>query len=113
MNPIKGNLKPLNDNILVTEMNFEEQVTKNGIVILSDDGKTHGIKPRWCQVYATGPLQEDVKVGDWIFVEHGRWTRGFDLEKEDGEIITLRRVDPEAILLVADEKPNDVYIGHD
>ena len=37
MNTVKGNLIPLNNNILVTDMNFEEQKTASGIIILKID----------------------------------------------------------------------------
>ena len=110
MNVVEGKLTPLNNNVLVTDMSFEEQQTASGIVILSDDGKTHGVKPRWCRVWAVGPTQTDVKVGDWILVEHGRWTRGVTVKEGDVET-TIRRVDPENILMASDEKPADVYVG--
>lgn len=110
MNVVKGKLKPLRNNVLVTDMSFEEQTTASGIIIQSDDGKSHGVKPRWAKVWAIGPEQEDIKVGSWIYVEHGRWTRGVKVE-EDGEEIVIRRVDPEAILLESDQKPNDAYLG--
>lgn len=108
---IEGKIVPLNNNILVKDMSFDEQKTSTGIVILSDDGKTHGVKPRWCRVWAVGPDQQDVKVGEWILVEHGRWTRSVKVRDENGEEITIRRVDPENVLMSSDEKPNDVYVG--
>jgi hypothetical protein len=52
-------------------------------------------------VYAIGPDQLDVKIGQWICVAHGRWTRGIDIEDEDGKK-TLRRIDPDDILMVSD-----------
>jgi co-chaperonin GroES (HSP10) len=110
MNVVKGKLKPLRNNVLVTDMGFEEQKTASGIVLQSDDGKAHGVKPRWAKVWAVGPEQKDVHVGEWIYVEHGRWTRGVKVE-EDGKEVIIRRVDTEAILLQADEKPNDIYIA--
>ena len=109
MNVVKGKLKPLRDNVLVTDMSFEEQKTASGIIIQSDDGKSHGVKPRWAKVWAVGPEQQDVNVNDWIYVEHGRWTRGITVE-ENGKEITIRRVDTNAIMLKSNEKPNDVYI---
>jgi co-chaperonin GroES (HSP10) len=110
MSLVKGKLRPLRNNVLVSDMSFEEQTTASGIVIQSDDGKSHGVKPRWARVWAVGPEQAEVKVGEWIYVEHGRWTRGVKVE-EDGQEIVIRRVDTEAILLQAEEKPNDVYIA--
>lgn len=112
MSVVEGKLIPLNNNVLVTDMSFDEQKTASGIVILSDDGKAHGVKPRWCRVWAIGPEQQDVQVGDWILVEHGRWTRGVTVKEGDKETV-IRRVDPENILMVSDEKPNDVYIGQE
>jgi co-chaperonin GroES (HSP10) len=110
MNTVEGKLVPLNNNILVTDMNFDEQKTASGIIIRSDDGKAHGVKPRWCKVWAVGPEQHDVKAGEWVLVEHGRWTRGVTV-REDGTEFTIRRVDPECVLISSDELPNDVYLG--
>ena len=110
MSVVKGKLIPLRNTVLVSDMGFEEQTTASVIVIQSDDGKSHGVKPRWARVWAIGPEQTEVKLGEWIYIEHGRWTRGVKVE-ENGEEIVIRRVDTDAILLQADEKPNDVYIA--
>jgi co-chaperonin GroES (HSP10) len=111
INPIQGDLKPLRDHVLATDMNFEEQVTASGIIIQSDDGKSEGIKPRWCRVYKIGFEQKDVKVGEWILVEHGRWTRGVKLQLTDGNIIEVRRIDCAGILASADERPSGLELG--
>jgi len=50
MSVIKGKLRPLRNTVLVSDMGFEEQTTASGIVIQSDDGKSHGVKPRWARV---------------------------------------------------------------
>ena len=111
MSVIKGKLKPIRDNILITDMDFGEQTTKGGLVLLSDDGKSEGVKARWGRVWAVGPEQKDVKVGEWILLEHGRWTRGATLENEDGTETIIRRADTKAILMVRDEKPNEIIYG--
>lgn len=100
---IKG-IKPLKDYILVTEMSFEQRTLNSGIILLSDDGKTDGIRPRWARVFAVGPEQKEIKIGQWVLVEHGRWTRG-SLVEIDGSEHTIRRVDSSAILLVTDDQP--------
>lgn len=106
------NFKPILDHIIVTDMNFGEQVTAGGIVLRSDNGKSEGVKPRWGRVYAIGPDQKEVKVDDWLLVEHGRWTRGIELQFEGSdEPIELFRIDPEGILVVSDEKPNELTFG--
>ena len=102
----RDQLKPLNDSVIVGEMVFDQRITTGGIVLLNDNGKSTGIRPRWGQVYAVGPEQHDVRVGEWVCVAHGRWTRGIDIEDENGKQ-TLRRVDPKDILIQTDEEPND------
>ena len=108
---VHGKLIPLHDNVFVTDMNFDEQVTATGIVILSDDGKDAGIKPRWGRVYAVGHEQQDVKVGEWILVEHGRWTRAIKVVDEDGSERKIFRVDTKCILISADEPPKELSFG--
>lgn len=104
---IEGKIVPIKDRVFFTDMNFDEEVTASGIVLQSDNGKGEGIKPRWGRVYAIGPEQHDVKVGEWILIEHARWTRTFELENEDGSITKLQVADNKAIMLSADEKPKD------
>ena len=103
----RDQIKPLRDSVIVSEMVFAERFTTSGIVLPSDNGKSTGIRPRWGQVYAVGPDQRDVQVGEWVCVAHGRWTRGIDVEDETGKH-TLRRVDPKDIMLSADELPDDL-----
>jgi len=102
----RDKLRPLGKSVIVRDMVFDARITTSGIIIPNDNGKSTGIRPRWGQVYAVGPEQQDVKVNDWVCVEHGRWTRGIDIEDENGKQ-TLRRVDPKDIMMTADEKPND------
>ena len=102
----KNQIHPLNDSVIVTDMTFDGRFTTGGIVLLNDNGKSTGIRPRWGQVYAVGPEQHEVTVGQWVCVAHGRWTRGIEVEDETGKQ-TLRRVDPKDIMLVSDEQPQD------
>ena len=103
--PIKiKSIRALDDHVLVADMNFKERITTSGILLLNDDGRTAGIRPRWAKVYAIGPDQEDIKVGQWILVAHGRWTRGVKIEDKGGEHV-IRRIDPNDILLLSDEEP--------
>jgi co-chaperonin GroES (HSP10) len=109
----KGKLIPIRDHVIVEEMEFGEQISKGGIIIQSDDGKTMGVKPRWGKVYAVGEKNKDVKVGDWVLIEHGRWTRGMNVEDETGKMRVLRRVDKDAIMISSHKKPGDVYVTAD
>jgi hypothetical protein len=100
-------LQALSDSILVEDMIFDERISNGGIVLLNDNGKSSGIRPRWGRVYAVGPEQQDVRVGEWICVAHGRWTRGLDIEDDAGKR-TIRKIDPKDILMSADDRPQDV-----
>lgn len=102
-----GKLHPLHDNVLVRDMSFEGRQLQSGIFLLGDDGKTDGIRPRWAQVYAVGPEQKDVVPGQWILIEHGRWSRGIEVEIDE-EKFTLRRVDPDCIMFVSDQEPDNI-----
>lgn len=105
---IAKTIHPLKDNVLVADMNFGDRRTKGGLLLPADDMEQRGIRPRWCRVIAVGPTNEDVKVGEWIYVEHGRWTRGFDMTDPDtNETITVRMVEPKAIIMSADEPLQD------
>lgn len=99
-------IRPLHSYVLVEGMNFAERKTAAGIVLRSDDKTSAGVRPRWGKVYAIGPDQTDVKIGDWICIKHGRWTRGIDIEDANGKR-TIRRVDNDDIWLVSDEEPVD------
>jgi co-chaperonin GroES (HSP10) len=104
-----GKLIPIRDHILLTDMEFGER--KIGMFVLpSDDGKSEGVRHRWARVWAVGPEQKDIKVGEWVLLEHGRWTRGITVE-ENGEDIIVRRADNKAILIVTDEKPDETLLN--
>ena len=113
INTIKAEgLEAVGNRVLVVNMYFGEQKTKSGIIITSDDGKERGIYPRWGQVYHKGPdNNDDYNVGDWILVEHGRWTRGVKVEIENNEELEIRMVEAESILAYSDTKPDSVQIS--
>ena len=105
--PLKvGSLRPLRDTVIVEEMEFSGRQLSSGIFLMNDNGTTAGIRPRWARVYATGPDQQDVAVGQWICVAHGRWTRGVEIQDQQG-LRTIRKIDPNDILLISDHKPDD------
>ena len=101
-------IRPLGEHVIVSDMKFDERISRGGIVLVNDNGSTRGIRPRWAKVYAVGPEQTDpdLQPGKWILVAHGRWTRGIEIEDENGKQ-TLRRVDPNDVLLASDEPQQD------
>ena len=52
-----------------------------------------------------GKEQEDVKVGEWLLVAHGRWSRAFKVKK-NGTELEVRMIDENDILLVSQEEPD-------
>ena len=108
---IKGKLSPIKNRVIVSDMHFGEQIRKSGLILTGDDGTSRGIYPRWCKVHAIGPENEDeYTVGDWILVEHGRWTRGVDIDEGNGES-TLRMVEAESIMGWSKEPPTDTQMA--
>ena len=103
-------LKTIHDHVLVYDMTFDGRQLGSGLVLLSDNGKGYGIRPRWGRVYAVGPDQTTVKVGQWVCIKHGRWTRGLEIEDSEG-IKTLRRIDNDDILLISDRYVVDETIS--
>ncbi len=101
---VNHDITPLKKRVLVSHMHFGETKSKGGIILVDDDGSQSGIHPRWAKVYAIGNQQEDVKVGQWIMVAHGRWSRAFKVSK-DGVELEVRMIDENDILLVSDEEP--------
>ena len=111
MKKITSKVRAIGDKVLVSDMDFGDQVTKGGLIITSDDGKGRGVHPRWAKVYDKGPrCDEDYNIGDWILIEHGRWTRGAEFVT-DHFTGTLRMVDNSAILGYSTTKPDDILFG--
>jgi co-chaperonin GroES (HSP10) len=99
-------IQPLGKRVLVSDMRFGDKKTRGGIILLDDDGTAQGIHPRWCRVFAVGPKQEDVTIGQWLLVAHGRWSRSLKVIKDQIEF-EVRMIDENDILLVSDEEPAD------
>ena len=111
--PKKIKVRALSKDILVIDMDMGDMTTAGGIVIQSDNGKAHGVKPRWAKVYKVGSeVDIDVKVGQWVLIEHGRWTRKINIDDGEG-VKDFQKVEIKSIMAVADERPNDFYIGQE
>ena len=101
---IDHDITPLKKRVLVSDMHFGETKTAGGLIIPDDDGTSGGVHPRWAKVYAVGKDQDDVKIGQWIMVAHGRWSRAFKVAKEGVEL-EVRMIDENDILLVSETEP--------
>jgi len=96
-----GELQPIKDKVIVTDIEEGMSKSKGGIIIDDDNGTDRGIRPRWARVCAVGPTQKIFKVDQWVLVSHGRWTRGI----KTGDAQVVRMVEAEAILLICDDDP--------
>jgi co-chaperonin GroES (HSP10) len=106
-------IRALPNRVLATKGDFGEHVTKTGIIISSTDGKASGIVPRWFQVLEVGRGIDYVTPGDWILVEHGRWTEGMEVEDDrldEGDRVW--QIDPKGILGISDQEPQDRGTGY-
>ena len=107
-------LSPIGNKIILTNMDTGFKKL-NGIIHLDDstaESGDRGIRPRWAEVYAVGPEQKDVRVGDWVLMQHGRWSQGQDLRLSYDTSIRFWLGDPEGILGVSDNgKPPEIQVA--
>lgn len=97
-------VKAIADHMLCINGQFGDSTTESGIVIKSTAGKAEGIGARWFQVHSMGDqCILDVEVGNWVLVEHGRWSEEFKLEDQK-----FWRVDPMGCVAVRDDEPENV-----
>lgn len=99
----EGIIDPISDHIIISDIENDNQKVVKGIIRISQDRTTEGIRPRWAKIIKVGPDQKDVSAGQWILIEHGQWTRGVLIND-----ITYRKANSNGILLVSDTKPEGV-----
>lgn len=97
---------PLKGQIFVTNLEEGARITTGGIILADDHRENRGIRQRWGEVIFVGEDVDYVKPGEWILLPHGRWTLRLPIEFENGETVDVWKVDNDAILLVADERPS-------
>lgn len=106
-------IEAVGNRVVVCELEHGERKFGN-IIVQDDDGKRHGIRSRWCKVFKIGGDVRDIEEGQWILVEHGRWSLKFKERDDNGEEIDLWIVDyPKHVLAVADEKPDTWNFGNE
>lgn len=102
-------VEPLPGRILAKDMKSGERKV-GSIIIMDDDKRTAGIRPRWLQVWQTGDGVTSVLPGHWILVEHGRWSRKMEIEL-DGNEISIWAVDPNGIIMSSETDPRDEMVN--
>ena len=78
---IKGNLKCLPDTLYVERLEVGDRQTSSGIIIPMEDMRLNQrfIKPRWARVYKKADNITNVNVGDWVLLEHGKWSTALNI----------------------------------
>lgn len=94
--------------VLVSDLDRGEQVLDSGIIIGNQDGKSSGIHSRWAKVYSVGADITDIKPGEWILVEHGRWSRTIVINGKELNLVDY----PKGVLAACDERPNYTGLGN-
>lgn len=99
--------------VVATDMDHGER-NFGSIIIQDDDGKRHGIRSRWCKVSKVGHEVSDIKEGQWILVQHGRWSHKFDETDDEGNENEFWVIDyPKGVLAVSDTKVESWNIGQE
>lgn len=101
---MQSNLTPLGSKVIgVLIDTFGVKQKSSGLYIIDADGTDNAVKPRWFKITHIGPEQTDVKVGEYVLVAHGRWSRGFNIPGSGDE--KFYHLDEEEILIVSDTLP--------
>lgn len=98
-------ITPLRDKIFGEILDVGEITTKAGVILQSDVGKES--RPRWFKVTAVGPKAMEVKEGDYVLVDTGRWSKTL---KRLSDGVELRDIEYDGVLAVAnkDNMPSEL-----
>jgi hypothetical protein len=102
--------QPIKTNVFVTDLDHGPTVTQGGIIRPDDNMSATGIRPRWACVWAIGPEVEDIKVGEWVFIEHARWTNSIDIRLPEGNVRVWKVDWPNGVLLAAQDDPRETSL---
>lgn len=75
----------------------------SGLLLKDQDKDSSGIRPRWFKVYSVGEGIDWVNEGQYLFVAHGRWSNGVNVNED----LKLYLLDDKECLGVSDENPMD------
>lgn len=101
-------VKAIGDNVLASmvKVTGTHRVLASGILLADKDMTESGIRPRWFKVESVGPNVTFVDVGQFVYVEHGRWSNQMKIQQGTGsESTSVWLLDNEKCLLVSDSDP--------
>ena len=100
-----SDFKPLQKKVFVTDLEHGLRLTRGGLILPDDNMSERGVHPRWGKVFAVGPDVDNISPGEWIYIKHGRWTTGIDLEI-DGALVRIWGVEyPDSVEIISDTDP--------
>lgn len=102
-------LVALKGKVIVQDLDCGEVQTSNGVLLTDDNGKLQGVHPRWAKVYSVGQGVNDIKVGQYILIAHGRWSRTITVNDVKINLIDY----PTAVIAKSDEQQEPVYMNND
>jgi co-chaperonin GroES (HSP10) len=99
--------RPINDNVFVTELDSGPHRTAGGILLPDDNMTERGMRSRWGRVWRIGPDVTEIKPGEWVLIEHGRWTTAIEMELPTGTVRVWRIDWPNAVMIASDRDPRE------
>ncbi len=93
-------IKAMRDKILAEMIDKPDEDA--GVILLDDNMKEDGVRPRWFKCQAIGPEVYDIKPGDYMLVSHGRWTRE---HATSGRKLVTRVIEADSVLGVQNDRP--------
>lgn len=74
-----------------------------GIILKDDDATETSIRARWFQIYSVGDDIDWIKEGDYVMVDHGRWSNGLKINDD----LKLHLLDNKDCLAMTDSDPTN------
>lgn len=97
-------VKALPNKILGEMMNPPGLFRKKGALFIKDkDGDTSGISPRWFRVVSVGNGIDWLVEGQYVYVDHGRWSQGLKVNDE----LKVHLLDNKDCMMVSDDLPEE------
>ena len=95
-------IKALKTKVIARLLENPDQLRKTpgGIILTADNGEERGIRARWFQTISVGEEVLDIEENQYILVDHGRWTRGIEVEGEK-----VFGIDIDSILGTSEDRP--------
>ena len=100
--------KLMKGKVLVSGLERGMSMTKGGIILTDDNMSETGVRTRWAKIHMLADNIDDMVVGEYVLLEHGRWTNKIKIQDDNGDDVDVWYIDyPSGVLLVGDHIPDD------